>query len=60
MSQPIIAKFTDKIYVLSIQKFSSNVIEKCLDIGDNFIITKFIDEFCLYTRIVGMGFFTKN
>jgi len=50
---PIINKFTGKAYVLSMQKFSSNVIEKCLEKGDEAIITKLIDEICQFTRIVG-------
>jgi len=46
-------KFMGKAYVLSMQKFSSNVIEKCLEKGDENIITKFVDEICLFTRIIG-------
>ncbi len=53
MCVPIINKFTGKAYVLSMQKFSSNVIEKCLEKGDDVIITKLIDEICQFTRVIG-------
>jgi len=49
----MIVKFIGKAYVLSIQKFSSNVIEKCLDKANEFIVTKFVEEFCMHTRIIG-------
>jgi hypothetical protein len=48
-------KFIGKAYVLSIQKFSSNVIEKCLDKANEFIVTKFVEEFCMHTRIIGIN-----
>lgn len=41
------------------QKFSSNVIEKCFEKGDDNIITKFIDEICQFSRIIG-NFFIFN
>lgn len=46
-------KFVGKAYVLSMQKFSSNVIEKCLEKKDETITEKFIDEICQFTRIIG-------
>ena len=46
-------KFVGKFYVLSIQKYSSNVMEKCLEKGASDIIDKFSDEVCLYTRALG-------
>lgn len=52
----MIVKFIGKAYVLSIQKFSSNVIEKCLEKANEFIITKFIEEFCVNNRIIGKVF----
>lgn len=54
---PIIDKFINKIYVLSLQKFSSNIIEKCIEKGNEELMTKFINEVCIFTRIVGNNLF---
>jgi len=41
---PIIKQFFGKMSNLSMQKFSSNVVEKCLEKGGDMIINKFIEE----------------
>jgi hypothetical protein len=46
-------KFVGKFYVLSIQKYSSNVMEKCLERGTEDAITKYAEEVSLYTRSLG-------
>ena len=43
--------------MLSIQKYSSNVMEKFLEKGSEEIIDKFTEEICLYTRALGMKFY---
>jgi hypothetical protein len=50
-------KFIGKFFVLSIQKYSSNVMEKCLEKGTEDIIVKFVDEVSLNTRSLGKIFF---
>ena len=42
--RPIFEKLSTKIFELSIQKYSSCVIEKCLEHGDNRTRSIFIDE----------------
>lgn len=35
------------------QKYSSNVVEKCLEKGNEFMIQKFVDEICSLNRALG-------
>lgn len=44
MCKPIYDKLTNKIFELSIQKYSSCVIEKCLEYGDKNTCSTFIKE----------------
>ena len=37
------------------QKYSSNVIEKCLEKGNDYILFKFIEEISQSTRIIGIN-----
>jgi len=50
---PILNKFIGKFYVLSMQKYSSNVVEKCLEKGNEYMIQKFVDEICTLNRALG-------
>jgi hypothetical protein len=52
-AKPIIHQFIGKFYVLSLQKYSSNVIEKSLEKGGDVIVSKFIDEVCQKNRVMG-------
>jgi hypothetical protein len=52
--QPITAQFYNKFYTLSLQKFSSNVIEKCLETCDYEVVKIFIEEVSSYNRISEM------
>jgi len=51
---PIVQQFYNKFYNLSMQKYSSNVVEKCLEKGDEQVITKFIEEVCQHTRVIDL------
>ena len=50
---PLIILFHDQFFSLSTQKFSSNVVEKCLERGGEVVLSKFLDEICHKTKIVG-------
>ena len=51
--KPIIHSFYNQFYSLSTQKFSSNVVEKCLERGGDAVLAKFIDEVCHKSKIIG-------
>ncbi len=51
--EPLISMFYNNFFELSIQKFSSNVVEKCLERGGDAVIAKFIDEVCHKAKIIG-------
>jgi hypothetical protein len=51
--KPIIQSFYNQFFNLSVQKFSSNVIEKCLERGGDPVLAKFIDEVCHKSKILG-------
>jgi len=51
---PIIQQFYGKFYNLSMQKYSSNVVEKCLERGDENVLGKFIDEISQHTRVLDL------
>jgi len=52
-SKPIIQTFENKFYSLSLQKYSSNVIEKSLEKGGDVTVSKFIEEVCQKTKVMG-------
>lgn len=52
-AKPIIQTFVGKFYSLSLQKYSSNVIEKSLEKGGDAIVSKFIEEVCQKTKVMG-------
>lgn len=54
--KPIIHSFYNQFYSLSTQKFSSNVVEKCLERGGDPVLAKFIDEVCHKSKIIGKNF----
>ncbi len=41
-------------YELSLQKYSSNVIEKCFEKCDEFILAKFVEEICQQSKILDL------
>jgi len=51
---PIINSFYGKFYDFSLSKFSSNVVEKCLEFGGENVISRFIDEISYKTKIVDL------
>lgn len=55
-TKPIIQTFVNKFYTLSLQKYSSNVIEKSLEKGGDAIVSKFIEEVCQKTKVMGKLF----
>ena len=50
---PIINLFNNQFFSLSLQKFSSNVVEKCLERGGETVLAKFLDEICHKSKILG-------
>jgi hypothetical protein len=50
---PLINLFHNQFFALSTQKFSSNVVEKCLERGGESILAKFLDEICHKSKILG-------
>ena len=50
--EPIIENFYNNFVQLSCQKYSSNVIEKCLEKSDNKILNRYIDEVCKNNNII--------
>jgi len=52
--QPISSMFYGKFYTLSLQKFSSNVIEKCLETCNPEVVSVFINEITSFNRISEM------
>lgn len=52
-AKPIIQQFIGRFYALSLQKYSSNVIEKSLEKGGDVIVSKFIEEVCQKNKVMG-------
>jgi len=52
-AKPIVQQFIGKFYQLSLLKYSSNVIEKSLEKGGDVIVSKFIEEVCQKTKVMG-------
>jgi hypothetical protein len=52
-SLPIIHLFFGQLYTLSTMKFSSNVVEKCLEKGGDVVINKFMEEVCQKSKVIG-------
>jgi len=50
---PLINLFHNQFFALSTQKFSSNVVEKCLERGGEAVLAKFLDEICHKSKILG-------
>lgn len=53
--QPIIEQFYNRFYYLSMHKYSSNVVEKCIQMNGGFVLTKFIEEICEHSRVIGIN-----
>jgi hypothetical protein len=51
---PLINLFYNQFFALSTQKFSSNVVEKCLERGGEAVLAKFLDEICHKSKIIGI------
>jgi len=54
LTVPIIKQFFGKMCALSMQKFSSNVIEKCLERGGEVVLSKFINEVFTNNKIADL------
>jgi len=52
--KPIIIQFFGKFYNLSMHKYSSNVIEKCIESGDEYIVGKFVEEVCNNNKVIDL------
>ena len=50
---PIIEQLYGRFYYLSMHKYSSNVVEKCIERNNEDIISKFIEEICQHSRVIG-------
>jgi pumilio RNA-binding family len=50
---PIFKLFVDNFFEFSCQKYASNVVEKCLEIGSDSMVSKFIEEVCVKTKLMG-------
>ena len=51
--EPITSLIYNQMHWLSLQKYSSNVVEKCLEIGGEGLVTMFINEICQKTKLMG-------
>jgi len=51
---PIVQQFFGKFHNLSLQKYSSNVIEHCVERGDERVINKFIEEVGQHSRVLDL------
>lgn len=51
--QPVIEQFYNRFYYLSMHKYSSNVVEKCIQMKGGFVLTKFVEEICEHSRVIG-------
>lgn len=49
---PIINLFYNKFFTLSSQKYSSNIVEKCLERGGEGVMSKFMEEVCHKSRML--------
>jgi pumilio RNA-binding family len=52
-SLPIMQTLYGQFYNLSLLKFSSNVVEKCLEKGDEATNSKFMEEICQKSKVMG-------
>jgi len=50
---PIINELQGKLHKYSLLKFSSNVVEKCLELGGENAVNKFIEEICQKNKVLG-------
>jgi hypothetical protein len=50
-----VKQFFGRLCHLSMQKFSSNVVEKCLEKGGDIILTKFVDEIQGNNKVTGIN-----
>ncbi len=57
---PIVHLFFGQFYSLSIMKYSSNVIEKCLEKGDDIVVNKFMEEICHKSKVTGRTIFCNS
>jgi pumilio RNA-binding family len=51
--EPVYKIFHNNFYSFSLHKYSSNVVEKCLEKGGEQILNKFVDEICQKSKVVG-------
>lgn len=52
--EPIIQAFYGHFFYLSVQKYSSNVIERCLELGSENVLSQYVEEICDVHRVLGM------
>lgn len=52
-SMPIINEISGKYHKYSLLKYSSNVIERCLEIGGESTVNRFIEEMCQKNKVLG-------
>jgi pumilio RNA-binding family len=52
-SEPIVSQLFNNFHTLSLHKYSSNVVEKCLEKGGDLVLTKFIEEICHKSKLLG-------
>jgi hypothetical protein len=52
-TEPLYKILYSQFYNLSMSKYSSNVIEKCLEKGGDEVLLKFIDEICQKSKLLG-------
>jgi len=52
-SFPIMQNLYGQFYNLSMMRFSSNVVEKCLEKGDPNTVSKFMEEICQKSKVMG-------
>ena len=52
-AQPIINEISGRYHKYSLLKYSSNVVERCLEIGGEMVVNRFIEEICQKNKVLG-------
>lgn len=56
-SNAIINEITGKFHKYSLLKYSSNVVERCLEYGGDIVVYRFIEEICQKNKVLGNKYF---
>jgi hypothetical protein len=59
-TEPLYKQLYSQFYTLSMSKYSSNVVEKCLERGGDEVLIKFIEEICHKSKLLGKYYLTLS